>query len=291
MLDELSTLALVAETGSLQAAANRRGLTQPAVTRQIQRLEDELGVLLLDRNVKPARLTRAGEAVLERGRTILESVGDLRRSVAADAEASGSLRVGIAHGLSEPGIVEIISRFKSRMTAVFPSLRSGLSSDLVSEVRAGRLDVAIILHDATNPMPDGLGVRLLGVERVVPVAARAAKARPSHEPPGWVINPEGCLFRSKLERWHDAHEGTPLPVATEAQDSGLQAALIASGLGRGLMRERILANHPLRHLLIPIDAPGLEIDVQVVSIRAGNLGPLDRAVDVLEEELARMLAG
>ncbi|TKB38974.1 MAG: LysR family transcriptional regulator, partial [Mesorhizobium sp.] len=68
MLEELKTLALFAEEGSIQKVAQRLPLTQPAVTRQIQRLEEMLGTELLDRRLKPSRLTPAGVEVLARGK-------------------------------------------------------------------------------------------------------------------------------------------------------------------------------------------------------------------------------
>jgi DNA-binding transcriptional LysR family regulator len=63
MLDEIRTFVVLAETGSLQRAAERLFLTPSAVTRQIQRLEGVLKTPLLDRRVKPGRITREGRAV------------------------------------------------------------------------------------------------------------------------------------------------------------------------------------------------------------------------------------
>src|SRR5512147_143881 len=68
MLDEIRTFVVLAETGSLQRAAERLFLSPSAVTRQIQRLEATLKTPLLDRRVKPARITREGRAVLDGGR-------------------------------------------------------------------------------------------------------------------------------------------------------------------------------------------------------------------------------
>lgn len=101
MLEELRTLVLFAEEGSIQKVARRLPLTQPAVTRQLQRLEDVLGTTLLDRRQKPPRLTAAGLEVLTRARHILASVEALK-SFAAEAEPRGVLRVGLAHGFPTP---------------------------------------------------------------------------------------------------------------------------------------------------------------------------------------------
>ena len=78
MLDEIRTFVVLAESGSLQRAAERLFLTPSAVTRQIQRLEAVLKTPLLDRRVKPARITREGRAVLDGGRHMLRIMDDLK---------------------------------------------------------------------------------------------------------------------------------------------------------------------------------------------------------------------
>ena len=70
MLDEIRSFIVLAESGSLRRASERLFLTPSALTRQIQRLEQALGTTLLDRRVKPARITLAGRAVLDRLRAV-----------------------------------------------------------------------------------------------------------------------------------------------------------------------------------------------------------------------------
>src|SRR5215472_12465226 len=93
VLDEMRTFVVLAESGSLQRAAERLFLTPSAVTRQIQRLEAALNTPLLDRRVKPGRITHEGRAVLDRGRQMLGIMDDLKASGAKDAEPSGIFRV------------------------------------------------------------------------------------------------------------------------------------------------------------------------------------------------------
>ena len=102
MLDEMRAFVVLVESGSLQGAAERLYLTPSAVTRQIQRLEAALKTPLLDRRVKPARITREGRAVLDRGRQMLRIMEDLKASGAKDAEPSGIFRFGLSHMLAQP---------------------------------------------------------------------------------------------------------------------------------------------------------------------------------------------
>src|SRR5206468_10026554 len=100
MLDEMRTFVVLAESGSLQRAAQRLFLTPSAVTRQIQRLEAALKMPLLDRRVKPGRITREGRAVLDGGRNMLRIMDDLKASGAKDAEPSGIFRVGLSNAVA-----------------------------------------------------------------------------------------------------------------------------------------------------------------------------------------------
>src|SRR5256885_1228036 len=143
MLDEIRTFVVLAESGSLQRAAERLFLTPSAVTRQIPRLEATLKASLLDRSVKPGRITREGRAVLDGGRHMLRIMDDLKAAGSKDAEPSGIFRIGFSHALAQPSIVGSIQRLTSRFTGLQPVLSTGLRKELMEQVRTGELEVAL----------------------------------------------------------------------------------------------------------------------------------------------------
>ncbi|MEE4349972.1 MAG: LysR family transcriptional regulator, partial [Pacificimonas sp.] len=90
----LRAFVTVAEVGSFTAAAERVGRGQSAISLQVKRLEDQLGVELLDRRTRQIGLTPAGERLIDQARQILA----LHRSLAASAampEVSGAVRLGV----------------------------------------------------------------------------------------------------------------------------------------------------------------------------------------------------
>ena len=89
MLDDLRALVEFAQAGSVAGAADRLHRTPSAITRQLQRLEAELGVELLDRSVKPPRLNSLGSRVLEAANTT-KPVTRSRRGVPANRRKSQS---------------------------------------------------------------------------------------------------------------------------------------------------------------------------------------------------------
>ena len=148
MIDEMRALRALAETGSVQKASERLHLTQSAVSRQIQRLEDTLGATLLDRRNKPPTLTHAGRRVLDRSRQILSAVDELRTMSADEAEPDGVLRVGISHSIAEAGLAEPLYKLARRYPSLSLSLIGGWTAELVGAIGSGQLDAAVVL---TNP--------------------------------------------------------------------------------------------------------------------------------------------
>src|SRR6478672_10009111 len=178
MLDEIRTFVVLAESGSLQRAAERLFLTPSAVTRQIQRLEASLKMTLLDRRVKPGLITREGRAVLDSGRHMLRIMDDLKASGSEDAEPSGAFRVGLSHALAQPSLVASIQRLTSRFGGLRPVLSTDLRPKLIEQVRTGELDVALGFLATDDRVPEDVASSVLATERLVLVKARGPQPRP-----------------------------------------------------------------------------------------------------------------
>jgi DNA-binding transcriptional LysR family regulator len=291
MLDEMRTFVVLAESGSLQRAAERLFLTPSAVTRQIQRLEAALQTPLLDRRVKPGRITREGQAVLERGREMLRIMDDLKASGAKGAEPGGIFRVGLSHMLAQPSLVASIQRLTSRFPQLQPVLSTDLRQQLIEKVRTGELDAALAFLSADDTMPGDVASNVLATERLLLVKARGPQPRPrrsnkskDHALDGrWVLNPPGCFIRAALEaRLREL--GSPFEVAAAINNIDMQLSLVASGIGFGLIPSRFLASHPKRRRLERITRSGVAIEASIVFMHAAHLGRLESAATFLEHE-------
>jgi DNA-binding transcriptional LysR family regulator len=144
VLDDLHALVEFAQAGSIAGAADRLFRTPSAITRQLQRLEAELGAELLDRSTKPPRLNSLGSRVLERARDMLQRTEALRSLASSDAEPHGLLRIGLAHALAEGTLIEPIRALTEKYSKVQLRLLSGLTGELFNRLLAGELDVAAI---------------------------------------------------------------------------------------------------------------------------------------------------
>src|SRR5437763_14754567 len=291
MLDEMRTFVVLAESGSLQRAAERLFLTPSAVTRQIQRLEAALKTPLLDRRVKPGRITREGRAVLDRGRQMLRIMDDLKASSAQDAEPSGAFRVGLSYMLAQPSLVASIQRLTSRFPRLQPVLSTHLRQQLIEQLRTGELDVALGFLSADDTPPGDVASSVLATERLVLVRARgpqprgrrSSKSKDRDLDARWVLNPPGCFIRQALEaRLREL--GLPFEVAAAINNIDMQLSLVASGIGLGLIPARFLASHPKRRRLERITRSGVSIEASIVFMQASHLGRREAAATFLQQE-------
>lgn len=115
----LETFCIVAEAGSLTAAGQRLGLTQSAVSLQLQKLEREFGAKLVDRGRQPVVLTAAGESLLEQASQILSLYRTAQENVQRAAESvEGTLNVAASTIPGEYILPSLLSSFCDRCPAV-----------------------------------------------------------------------------------------------------------------------------------------------------------------------------
>ncbi|WP_322416889.1 LysR family transcriptional regulator [Mesorhizobium huakuii] len=281
MLEELRTLVLFAEEGSIQNVARRLPLTQPAVTRQMQRLEELLATTLLDRRQKPPRLTAAGLEVLARARDILASVEALK-AFAADAEPQGVLRVGMAHGLSDASVAGAVAGAAAAFPKMSLRLKTGWSAELIEQFERGQLDMAIVLRPADHRGSDALGTERLGI-----IAQAGAHLTGGRTPMPWVLSPEPCDARQTLLSSLGGERHT-LVVAAEIQDPAMQLEWVRRGHGLGLMPLR-LAARGLPDGLALVDLEGVDLSLQVVALRSPHLNRLAKVVEAIAKTVGEAI--
>lgn len=297
-IQDIHAFVAVAETGSVNRAAARLNLTQPATTRRIQNFEAAIGGdPLFDRSVKPAILTAHGNHVLEHCRRVLIAVAELEACATSSAHPAGELRVGVAHGLGEM----VLTTPLDALWRSFPRIRMQVSSNwsigLIEDVRSGAIDCAVGLLTDAHAVPAGLQRLSLGEERVVVVSSSArASARRDGSPwrlrdlteEGWFLNPRGCGCRAALERAFDRHN-LPIRVAAEVFGEDLQLSLLAHSGGLGLVPYRQFDRNPHSAQLRALDVADFQISATVTLIRNVVPGRFDPAIELLAQELRAKL--
>lgn len=302
MIDELHTFLTVTTVGSIQAASRHLPLTQSAITRQIQRLEAELRCSLLDRSVKPPRLTRDGEEVRARGRLLIDEVEAFRTSFDPAAEPEGLLRLGIAHAALDWRGSNAIARTIVQLTRVYPKvtvrLSAGWTPRLLGDVLDGSLDAALVLGRTGGPWPANATALPIAHDKLVAVAPRTLDVNRRTLfvdlfDRQWVLNPDGCGYRALLGSLAASMQRS-IHVVAEVQGASLQRELVLAGLGIGLVPETIArgwtSHRPGGDDLIIIRPQGEPFAITAALISTETTQRLGRPVEVIGAALIDVFA-
>jgi DNA-binding transcriptional LysR family regulator len=229
----------VAEELHFRRAAERLHVAQPAVSEQIRKLEQELGVRLFDRDQRHVELTGAGTALLDEARRLLRQA-DVARQVARNAHAQGGrrLRVGYVESALPTAVPRALRQLAALRPPVVTSLESGPALGLLEAVRAGRLDAAI----ACLPAPaSGLNVHVIGaLEAVIAVPVGDRRAQEA-EIDLARLAPERLVLQPRVANpaFYDAvvaacRAAGCAPSLVELDDAHVDHALLAVASGAGM---------------------------------------------------------
>ena len=284
VLDDLHALVEFAQAGSMAGAAGRLFRTPSAISRQLQRLEAAFGAELLDRSVKPPRLNSLGSKVLEQARDLLQRTEALKSLASRDAEPHGLMRIGLAHPVAEGTLVEPIRALTETYPKVRLLLLSERTPELFNRLLAGELDVAVVPLPQGKTAPPPLLTNIIATDRVEIVRSAASNVDGDWKSLGrapWVLNPPGCFLRAGLiDRMGLA--GLAPMIAAEIHNMHLQLAFVQSGYGLGLLPARFIAGNNALETIEVLRPPSFELHMSVATVRVGQLGALERAVELLE---------
>ena len=142
---QLEYLLAVANCGSFSLASEHCFVTQPSLSMQIKALEEELGVVLLDRSKKPVIPTEAGEVVLEQARQTLAAYNYIREAVSElKGETSGKLRLGVIPTIAPYLLHKFIPEFAQRYPRVELEVREMVTRDIIDALKRDAIDAALV---------------------------------------------------------------------------------------------------------------------------------------------------
>lgn len=145
MIRELKTLIAVASEGTFSAAGDKIGLTQSAISAQIQRLEASVGYDLFDRSGRTARLNDRGHQMVNQAEQLLRMYSELCAGTMG-TPISFKLNIGSIASAQSYLLPEAIARFHKQFPDSRTRLVPGLSMDLTNLVDAGELEMAVVIR-------------------------------------------------------------------------------------------------------------------------------------------------
>ncbi|AWM33770.1 hydrogen peroxide-inducible genes activator [Hymenobacter nivis] len=202
-LQQLTYLVALDTHRSFGLAAEKSFVTQPALSVQVQKLEDELGVLLFDRNKKGAEPTAVGVKVIAQARQVLREAQQLRELVQVEkGEMVGELRLGVIPTLAP----YLVPRFLVGLTTAYPQLQVRVeelrSEEIMVQLKDHRLDVGLLVTPLDDRQLRELPVLeepfLAYVSASHPLAGKARIEAADLKAPGMWLMQQGHCFRHQV---------------------------------------------------------------------------------------------
>jgi DNA-binding transcriptional LysR family regulator len=270
----LRTFVVVVERRSFTRAAQSLGITQPAVSAQVKRLQMLLGGDLMDKSAPGVLLTSLGEDVLGYARRMLALNDEMLNLAAVPSGAAQTIRLGVPGDWVGETLWRTLAHSRNARPDLRFHLKSSSSDSLIGDLRQGILDAAVAVSDA-HPYEDA---RFHWTEDMVWV--RAPMTRIDAAAPVPLVSPgERCLTHRQAA---DALEraGRPYDLAfTQASITGLSSA-VAAGLGVMALPRCVARNVDLA-IWDDAPLPALPRVVCSICVRAGAddlVGPFVRAL-------------
>jgi LysR family nitrogen assimilation transcriptional regulator len=243
----LSYFVRIAELGSITRAASHLRVAQPALTRQVQRLEDELGVILFTRVNRGVRLTEAGQKLLESATRILRDVERTSDEIRAqDAHPSGKIILGITPTLCPVLAPELFSRMRQHYPMIELKVVHAGMVRLEEMIIDGRVDLALLSELSRSRAI--VSTRLAEEEMVL-------VTKPGTRPPGIVTAAElrrttlilGDGLRAAMDALL-AGLGIDLQVEVELNDHETIRLMVQQGVGASILPHPSVARECARGL-------------------------------------------
>src|SRR2546421_7329718 len=151
-IHQLRYFVAVAEEGSFSNAAEREHVSQPSLSQQIQKLEEELNQQLFDRLPREVVLTEAGRTLLVYARQILSGIAEARQAVTAlEHEVAGKLSVGAIPSIALYVLPRLIGNFQRSYPKVTFELFEDTTEKLAQQLEDGTLDIVLATSSDSAP--------------------------------------------------------------------------------------------------------------------------------------------
>ena len=237
-----------------------------ALSRSIQRLENELGVVLFERNNRSVSLTHAGSLFLTHARDTLGEWDAIRnRLMEEEGELHGEVSMYCSVTASYSFLFEILTRFRQDHPRIEIKLHTGDPEDAIARVMSGVEDIAI----GARPykLPAGMAFKQIAISPLVFISAkRQGQKAPATdiraEANEWtgdpMILPERGLARARVDEWFRTL-GVQANIYAQVAGNEAIVSMVSLGFGVGVVPQIVLDNSPLSDTIQVLDVqPGLE---------------------------------
>lgn len=290
-LRQFQCLVAIVDEGGFSAAARRLGMTQPAVSLQIGRLEREIGNAVFHRGGRQVSLTAVGASLLPHARRVLRAFEEA--GIAArlgQGVVSGSILMGTVPGCGGADVPNLLRALGEEYPHVSVRVIEDSADALIRSVRSEAVDVAVV--GTPSPSTHGLPSRIIAETRLVVVAP------PGHEVAALssiplrqlldhtvICTPPGSGIRAAIDQAR-ARERLGLQVRYESGNPDVLLRFAAAGLGIAIVPDDPSLQERGDVVVVPIVDPPVWGRLELIWSRHGEASPAVRELIRLAEMLA-----
>lgn len=245
-ISQLRTFVTVVDAGSFSEAARQMGISQPAVTMQVQALEADTGATLLDRRCRRIDLTEAGRVLLPYARKVIAEVESARERIAA---LSGAITGRLVIAASTTPGVYVVPRLLGPFLAENPEVGITITvhdtAEVIEAVESGRANFgvtgAVVKGAKVNFEPIGIDELVVICSPMSPLATRKAVALSDLADSDWVARESGSGTRQVSERFLADNGLDPgeLRIAVELGTGEAIVSAVEGGLGVAMLSSHV----------------------------------------------------
>ena len=269
-IEQLQYFAAITRYGAIRRASDALHITQPALSQAIRNLEDELGVVLLDRRRDGARISRAGQDLLPHVAEVLDAVARLRAAADEQNRARALMRIGSVHAATAPVVAPAVGEFRAAYPDTQVELLSVQQAEIYALLRSGGLDLGLVnLLAGDDVEPDLETVELLRGRAVVccrpdnPLAALDVVSPQDLFAQPFIAMRAGYLMHRYAHRLL-AGRAPAFPYCADGAELG--KLMVAEGLGVTLLPDYSVRGDPLERAGTITFRPLLADDAEVVLV-------------------------
>ena len=294
-LSWLEDLVALAEAGSITRAAALRNVTQPAFTRRIQQIEHWLGAPVIDRNVRPARVSDAVLRKIEDVRALSGEIRQLRRDVVDGEAAQRRVAIAAQHSLSAGLLPRFIAELQARKPVPTIQLRSANRSECHTLLMTRQVSMLVIYEiDGLPIAPDETLIerRVIGTDQLCPVVSpQRRQTLGSAVRLPMIGYPPDVFFGNVLGRriLPVLQARQPVEVLCETALVPSALALAVEGVGIAWLPRSLCSTHLQSGALVDLGPDYGSLELQIVSARLTT--PRPAHVDAVWTKLGTFMAG
>src|SRR5580698_3490510 len=273
-LHQLRYFCAVAETGSFSRAAEQSHVSQPSLSQQIMKLENELGVRLFDRLGRSVRLTETGQTFLPRARAVLRELEAARGDVAEQKDSvGGSVTIGVIPTVAPYFLPERLTWFSRKFPQVRLTVVEEITPILLDQVRASKVDLAILALPIRGHEFESFPLLTERLFAALPASHRFAKRRTlalkDLRAQPFLLLRDGHCFRDTAVAACDRARLHPQIIFESGQFSIL-LSMVGAGMGVPIVPERAVEKKS-RCRFVRIDDSAAARTIGAVILRGRSL--------------------